>query len=69
MIIVILIENILVIIWNTHIVTTVQYTKIRNTRLSRDLSHKKGGNSPTNTIIIVHHTKILALNAIAPTIL
>jgi hypothetical protein len=68
-IIVISIENILVIIWNTHIATTVQYTKIRKTRLAHDLTHKKGGDSPTNTIIIAHYTRILALNAIAPTIL
>jgi hypothetical protein len=42
-VIVIIIQNISVIILNPHIVTTVQYIKLRNGRLECDLSHKKGG--------------------------
>jgi hypothetical protein len=42
-VIVIITQNTLVIIWNPCIVTTAQYTKLRNRRLARDLSHEKGG--------------------------
>jgi hypothetical protein len=49
-VLVIYFENVLVVIQNSDIDITAQYTKIRNRRLARELSRKKGGASPINVL-------------------